>query len=122
MIKKIFLLTLLALLTIQPDLYSKKVKDKNKNERKAYEYKGNRELPFKKRITAEGRYQHLLKKIKVKRDAQDICNQLLYMENGYHDHGFFPAQDSYYNHKKIPAGFWVYVYPYWYIWGDQKLF
>lgn len=121
MFKKFVLLLVLVVLAVQP-VYTKKKQDKNKNERKAYEYKGNRELSLKQRITAEGRYQKLLRKIKVPQDAQDICNQLLYMENGYHDHGFFPRQKKYYQYKKIPAGFWVYVYPYWYIWGDQKLF
>lgn len=58
------------------------------------------------------KYARLLRKIKVEQDRQSYGD--------YRDYGFFQALDDYYGHKKIPAGYWVYVYPHWYIWGEQK--
>jgi len=63
------------------------------------------------RAHGNGKYARLLRKIKVAQDRQSYGD--------YRDYGQYQATD-YYEHKMIPAGYWVYVYPHWYIWGEQK--
>ncbi len=83
---------------------------------------GRRSLTLQQRITAEGRYYTILRKLYVPQDKGDICNQSHYMEYGYWDYDYRLKEKYYKGHRNIPAGFWVYVYPFWYVWKDQKPF
>jgi hypothetical protein len=58
-----------------------------------------------------GKYSKLLRKIHVPQDRQSYGD--------YHEWGQYGATD-WQGHRNIPAGFWVYVYPHWYIWGESK--
>lgn len=58
---------------------------------------------------AYGKYQNLLAIIEVPADVN------AYGE--FSDYGFYPAT-SYAGVENIPAGFWVYVTPNWYVWQD----
>ena len=58
-----------------------------------------------------GRYAKLLRKIHVPQDRASYTD--------YHEFGHYQATD-WAGHKNIPAGYWVYVYPHWYIWGEIK--
>jgi hypothetical protein len=58
-----------------------------------------------------GKYAKLLRRISV---PQDKAN---YTE--FNDYGHYPATD-YAGYTGIPEGYWVYVYPNWYIWGELK--
>jgi hypothetical protein len=64
------------------------------------------------KASVNGKYARLLRKIKVEQDRQGYGD--------FRDWGAFQATD-YYEHKGIPAGYWVYVYPHWYIWGEQRM-
>ena len=60
----------------------------------------------------KGRYHTLLRKIAVPADRAaygDFC-----------DYGYYPAT-SYAGHKDIPAGYWVYLHPHWYIYKGVGL-
>ncbi|MCH7727742.1 MAG: hypothetical protein IH991_14865, partial [Planctomycetes bacterium] len=54
-----------------------------------------------------GKYTTLLKKIKVEGDYRGYSE--------FKDYGRYPAT-SYAGYTDLPAGYWVYVYPNWYIW------
>jgi len=60
------------------------------------------------RATCDGRYRDLLDKLVLPDDRQ--------RHGTFHDLGYQPGQ-SYRGHTDLPAGYWVYVYPHWYIWG-----
>jgi hypothetical protein len=59
-----------------------------------------------------GLYTTLLMQIKVARDRGD---------HGLFDDAGFRNVKEYAGHKDLPAGWWVYVHPYWYIWRDVTL-
>ncbi len=63
-----------------------------------------------KRATEDGKYRMLLRQIRVESDAKDF--------GIFHDFGF-NRQATCAEFTKIPHGYWVYVYPYWYIWRDR---
>jgi HEAT repeats len=63
------------------------------------------------RASVNGKYAKLLRKIKVEQDRQNYTE--------FRDFGKYQACD-YAGYTGIPEGFWVYVYPHWYIWGEQK--
>ena len=63
------------------------------------------------RASVNGKYARLLRRIHVPQDRQT------YMD--FRDYGQYQATD-YAGHANIPAGYWVYVYPHWYIWGELK--
>jgi hypothetical protein len=65
--------------------------------------------PSKARVN--GKYSRLLRRLKVPQDLQNYTE--------FRDYGEYPATD-YAGYTKIPAGYWVYVYPHWYIWGEIK--
>jgi hypothetical protein len=65
------------------------------------------ELP--KQATVDGKYRHLQRRIKV---AEDRTNY-----SDYRDFGLWDGAE-YYGHTDLPRGYWVYVYPHWYIWRD----
>lgn len=57
----------------------------------------------------DGKYSVLLKTLYVPNDR--------YTYNDYYEAGY--STDSYYTgHSNLPPGYWVYLYPYWYIWRD----
>jgi hypothetical protein len=64
------------------------------------------------RAHVNGKYAKLLRRLKVPQDRQTYQD--------FNDYGTYPATAEYAGYKDIPAGYWVYVYPYWYIWAEQK--
>jgi hypothetical protein len=60
---------------------------------------------------ANGKYARLLRKIRVPQDRASYGD--------YRDYGH-SATPEWHGHKGIPTGYWVYVYPDWYIWAEQK--
>jgi hypothetical protein len=60
--------------------------------------------------SVKGKYRNLLRVISVPQDKENYTE---FREWGYY------TGTEYYNHKNLPAGHWVYVYPRWYIWGDK---
>jgi len=59
----------------------------------------------------EGKYQKLLRRIRVPRDKQSYGE--------FHDYGHYEGSE-WAGFTDLPAGFWVYAYPHWYIWGEMK--
>lgn len=60
-----------------------------------------------------GKYYNLERKLHVPQDKEtftDFC-----------DWGFDHPFDSYQGHPNVPAGYWVYLYPDWYIWRDLDI-
>jgi hypothetical protein len=58
-----------------------------------------------------GKYGKLLRRLKVPQDKANYTD--------FNDYGHYPATD-YAGYTGIPEGYWVYVYPNWYIWGELK--
>ncbi len=72
-----------------------------------------KELPLEdaiKKARVDGKYEMLLRQFKVEKDAEK--------HKDFTDFGYRGATE-YAGHKDLPKGFWVYVYPYWYIWRDE---
>jgi hypothetical protein len=65
-------------------------------------------VPVKAHV--DGKYSHLLRRFKMPQDRQSYTE--------FRDYGFYQACD-WAGHTGIPAGYWVYHYPYWYVWKDQ---
>lgn len=66
------------------------------------------------KATRNGRYSELLAKINCAEDRLDFGR--------YHPLGFEIAAKEKYCGEKVPArGYWVYVYPDWYVWGKENL-
>lgn len=65
-----------------------------------------------KQASVNGKYAKLLRKIHVPTDEASYTK--------FRDYGEYPACAEYLGHKNLPAGYWVYVAPHWYIWGEQK--
>ncbi|MBN2224293.1 MAG: hypothetical protein JW765_06420 [Deltaproteobacteria bacterium] len=63
------------------------------------------------RASVNGKYYNLLKVINVPEDKGSYGD--------FNDYGYY-SSTSYAGYDNIPAGYWVYVYPDWYIWGNQK--
>jgi hypothetical protein len=63
-----------------------------------------------KQARVNGKYQMLLRQIKVAEDRENYTD--------FSDYGPYQATE-YAGYKDLPAGNWVYVYPYWYIWRDR---
>jgi hypothetical protein len=64
-----------------------------------------------KKASVDGKYRKLLKRIKVEVDKQGYTE--------YRDYGLWTG-NAYAGYNNLPQGYWVYVYPYWYIWGEVK--
>ena len=56
------------------------------------------------------KYGMLLRQIEVREDFERY--------GAFRDWGYHGTLTSYAGEKDIPAGHWVYVYPYWYVWRD----
>jgi len=67
-------------------------------------------LAFEK-ATVSGKYSALLKKILVESDHVG--------EGAFTDYGMWRSP-RYGGYRNLPAGYWVYVYPHWYIFGEKK--
>ncbi len=63
------------------------------------------------RASCDGRYRDLLDKIAV---PDDQSRYGVFHELGYQ------GGRTYRGHADLPAGYWVYVYPHWYIWGANE--
>ena len=63
-----------------------------------------------KKARVDGKYRMLLRQIRVESDLKTF--------GVFHDFGL-NAQSSCAGHEDLPKGYWVYVYPYWYIWRDR---
>jgi hypothetical protein len=63
-----------------------------------------------------GRYRGLLKRIAVPQDAGKVS---VFADHGSR-HGPTDPRPDYEGHKALPQGYWVYVHPYWYIWGERQ--
>ncbi len=66
-------------------------------------------IPAKANV--EGKYQNLLRRIRVPRDKQSYGE--------FHDYGHFEGSE-WAGFTDLPAGHWVYLSPHWYIWGETK--
>jgi hypothetical protein len=64
-------------------------------------------------ITASvnGKYYNLLRTIYVPTDRGSYGD--------FYEWGHWNGS-SWKGHKNLPPGYWVYVYPNWYIWGNRK--
>ena len=56
-----------------------------------------------------GKYRTLLRKLTIPEDVETYAR--------FHDFGLWNGTE-WRNHKGLPPGHWVYVYPHWYIWRD----
>jgi hypothetical protein len=61
------------------------------------------------KAAVDGKYRRLLKKIEVRSDITSYGD--------FKDYGHWDGA-SYSGHSDLPTGYWVLVYPNWYIWGD----
>lgn len=64
-----------------------------------------------KKASVNGKYRKLLKRIKVEGDRQSYTD--------FSDYGMYTGT-AYAGYTDLPPGYWVYAYPYWYIWGELK--
>jgi hypothetical protein len=62
------------------------------------------------KASVNGKYRMLLRQFKVEKDAE---TQKDFADAGVRDATEYAGQ------TELPKGHWVYVYPYWYIWGEQ---
>ncbi|MHC4548546.1 MAG: toxin-antitoxin system YwqK family antitoxin [Planctomycetota bacterium] len=62
------------------------------------------------KATVKGKYRNLLFKVAAPDDRASYKD--------FNDYGWYSGT-SYKGHKDLPKGYWVYVYPYWYIWGES---
>jgi hypothetical protein len=65
----------------------------------------------KAKASVNGKYSKLLKTIEVPQDKGSYGE--------FSDYGSYSSK-SYAGYNDLPAGYWVYVYPHWYIWGEMK--
>jgi HEAT repeat protein len=68
-----------------------------------------RAIPAK--ASVDGKYQKLLRRLRVPRDKQNYSD--------FSDYGHYDGNE-WAGYTDLPSGYWVYVYPHWYIWGEQK--
>ena len=61
------------------------------------------------KATVDGKYRRLLTKIEVRNDVATYGD--------FRDFGHWDGT-AYSGHSDLPTGYWVWVYPNWYIWGD----
>jgi hypothetical protein len=63
------------------------------------------------KASVNGKYYNLLKVINVPSDRGSYGD--------FSDYGHY-SSTSYAGYNNLPAGYWVYVYPDWYIWGNSR--
>jgi len=64
-----------------------------------------------KKASVNGKYKKLLRRIKVENDKASYTE--------FSDYGYYTGT-SYVGYDNLPPGYWVYVYPHWYIWGEMS--
>jgi len=64
------------------------------------------------RATVNGKYSELLKRLRIPKDRADYGD--------FYDWGKWNGSE-YKDHSSLPQGYWVYVYPDWYIWKKQAI-
>lgn len=70
---------------------------------------------LEQRASVDGKYQKLSQRIKA---PQDLLAQQFFQDRAAIV-GINAAVPDYQGHKDVPKGYWVYVFPYWYIWSEQ---
>ena len=65
-----------------------------------------------RRAGVDGRYSGLLRRIAAPDDRQSYGD--------FRDYGYYQEIAEYQGEKAVPAGYWLYVWPYWYIWGERR--
>jgi len=63
------------------------------------------------KATMNGKYRNLLRIVEAPADGASY--------GAFYDYGHWDGT-SYAGHDKLPQGYWVYVAPNWYIWGDAQ--
>jgi hypothetical protein len=63
------------------------------------------------RMTGNGKYSNLLHALYLPDERESYGD---YYEEGYYTGSYYEGYDN------LPPGYWVYLYPYWYIWGNQR--
>jgi Ca-activated chloride channel homolog len=63
------------------------------------------------KATVNGKYRNLLRVIEAPDDVKSY--------GAFRDWGHYTGT-TYLEHKNLPQGYWVYVAPHWYIWGDKQ--
>ncbi len=63
------------------------------------------------KASVSGKYYNLLRVINVPQDRGSYGD--------FDDYGYY-SSTSYAGYDYVPAGYWVYLYPDWYIWGNQR--
>jgi len=66
--------------------------------------------PLPKQASADGKYRNLLKKVHAPQD------QATYGD--FSDYGHYTGA-NWAGETNLPPGYWVYVFPNWYIWGEE---
>jgi hypothetical protein len=61
--------------------------------------------------SVNGKYYNLLSTLYVPQDQEGYGN--------FYDWGYYSGT-SYAGYSNLPVGYWVYVYPNWYIWGNKR--
>ena len=61
--------------------------------------------------SVNGKYSNLLMTLYVPQDQASYGN--------FYDWGYYTGT-SYAGYNNIPPGYWVYVYPNWYVWGNTR--
>jgi hypothetical protein len=70
---------------------------------------------LKQKAGAGGRYQTLLRRIRV---PDDVTAHSFFNDHGWR-YGPTGELPEYKGHTDLPEGYWVYVYPDWYVWRDR---
>jgi hypothetical protein len=65
-----------------------------------------------RRASMDGRYSQLLRRIAAPDDRANYGE--------LHDYGYYQPLGEYLGETAVPAGYWVYVSPYWYVWGQRR--
>jgi hypothetical protein len=72
---------------------------------------GSPQSPDMTMASVNGKYYNLLMTLNVPQDQGSYGN--------FYDWGYYTGT-SYAGYNNIPAGYWVYVYPNWYVWGNTR--
>lgn len=84
-------------------------------------YVGKRWRNLKTRKSALGRYINFKYCFVADKDEIELlCGTEPYRKNGFYDRGYMPDQPTYGSKANLPAGFWVFVCPRWYIYEKES--
>ena len=65
---------------------------------------------LQERASVKGKYRTLLARVAIPSDKKQYRD--------FNDYGH-STTSVYAGHRDLPAGYWVYVYPYWFVWRDK---